>query len=230
MARPIVTIPRPLLRLLSFEWSFDRRGTGLGNNLAGVSVASYSQFPVWRGSLSLSYHGSQIGQWRALHSQVQGRHGIYAIEMIDPAVFGEAEARTAVGIGTNGFPYSDGAYFSDGSGFAFIPVCHTVGAHSVGAKQLLLDVAQSSVPPKIGQVMSAGDYPFVVERVSSVGGSQYRVQIGSPCLRVDLEHGAEVRHVARGLFEAIDDTSGTASYGPARHARPVLELREALRR
>lgn len=223
MARPIVTIPRPLLRLLSFEWSFDRRGTGLGNNLAGVSVASYSQFPVWRGSLSLSHHGGQIGQWRALQSQVQGRHGIYAVEMIDPAVFHRPDLQSP------GEVMSDGELFSDDTGFEIVPVCLVVGAHKSGARILRVDVSGNGLVPKLGQIMSANDRPFVVELVREINAATYELQIGSPCLRGDVPDGAEVRHVARGLFEAVDDTSGTASYGPARHARPVLELREALR-
>lgn len=230
MTRHVVEVPPRLSGLSDMPWIFDRRGTGLGNNLSGVSVSTFSKFPIWRGHLKMTLTGGEIAEWRALQSQVRGRHGLYAIEMIDPAVFRADEATAALGIGVNGFPFSDSAFFSDGSGFEFMPVCHAVGNHSVGARQLLLDVTQSGVPPKIGQIMSAGDYPFIVEQITPSGGTQYRVQIGSPCLRVDLMHGAEVRHVARGLYEAVEDTGGEPVYDGNWSAKVQLELREALRR
>lgn len=227
MKRDIITLPRSIMRLLSCDWTPDWRGQSLGDTSDGVSTAVYNAFPRWTGSPTVYLRREAIFQWRAIRASAQGRRHIYRVPMVDPLGF---DWQSAAGqLGSSGVSFSGGQSFANGVGYAYVPVALAVGAFAAGAGEITLDVSLTGVAPKVGQIMSAADWPFMVTSILSQNGTQYSVTIEMP-LRAPLADGDPIRLEGVGLFEAVEEGMGNPVYTRNHVARPQMKFQEVLNR
>lgn len=227
MQRDIITIPRSLMRVLDMTWDIDWRQQANSASLADVSQYVVNAFPRWVGSPSLHLRREQILAWRALRAEGQGMKNVYRLDIVDPLGFDTLElgVNAAVGI-----PHSTGVLFSTGMGYAAVATCLSVGAATVGATSLRLDVSIiDGRAPKQGQIMSHGDWPFLVTSVVEAGADVYDVTVQMP-LRAAIPDGEEIRMQGVGLFELVEPQMGVLSYGRNHTSSPSFSFREVLQR
>lgn len=218
MARPIITIPVKLRRDMQFNWRIEWRGVDNGTSLSGNSAWVVNQKPRWIGTPTFAARRTMIGAWQALMAQLQGRHGILQVEIINTAAMPALAARST------GLTFSNGQYLSTGSGVAYVPTVLSVGAAYKGATSI--KVHTSDFPPVQGQIMSYAKKPFQVTYVDDLGGGDY--EVGVQRLATDIPDDAEIRCVGVGLFELSDEGQGAITYGPSHFATPAPQLQEVL--
>lgn len=219
MQRAVVTLPAGFLKFLQVDWDIDWRGQGLGENTGGGSTVVFNRFPRWVGAPSVFLEGAALAQWRAIRAAAQGRVGIYRLPMVDPI--------GSDGVSDADLPFSDGASFASGHGFASEALGFAALAADPGAERIRVEGAP--VAPRAGQIMSHGLWPFVVTWVQEVSAGVFDLGIQMP-LRGAMAAGDPVRLEGMGLFEAIEDGMGRVSYGLDRAAQVKLNFREVLNR
>ena len=224
MQRPIITIRPDLLRYLSCNWDIDWRGQSASLN-SGISRTVYAGFPRWVGSPGVFLSGAALAEWRAIKATAQGRRGIYRLPLVDPIGF----SPSGVGSYDSGLPFSSGATFSNARGFAFEPFATCAVAVAKGATSLRVDTASVGVAPAQGQIMSAGDWPFMVTSVLPVSGTLYDLTVEMP-LRAAIAVDAPILMQGRGLFEAAEEGMGNAAYDANRVSQISLSFVEVLTR
>lgn len=227
MQRQIVTIPRSLMRMLTCDWRIDWRGQGLGETAAGVETVVHNKFPRWIGTPTVHLRREAINQWDAIRDTAQGMVNIYRVPMVHPLGFDWGAAAGA--LGANGVPFSGDRGFSGGQGFAYAPMALSVGAFSVGAVEITLDVSPTGIAPRVGQIMSVADWPFRITSILTSSGTEYTVTIQLP-LRAALRDGDVIRMEGVGLFEAAEQGMGATGYDRNQVSRPTLAFQEVLRR
>ena len=226
MQRSVITIPQGFLRKISVDWDIDWRGQSLGDSNSGSTQTVYNRFPRWVGSPEVLLHQAEIGQWRAIRAQAQGRTGLYRVEMCDPAVFRFTD--TGDQVPGFGIPFSDADQpFSSGQGFAYEPTCSAVSGASAGATSIRVEDADAV--PSAGQIMSHNLWPFTVTYVTELGGGTYDLGVQMP-LREAIPAGASIKLRGEGLFEAVEESMGRPKYGAGHAARTSLTFREVLNR
>lgn len=222
MQREIVTIPPNFLRVLSTNWDIDWRGQSVGEAISGTSTTVYNSFPRWIGSPNVALVGNEITQWRAIRAQAQGRVGIYRMEMVDHLGFASSAPYP------NGISFSGGGLFSNGSGFAYTPICRAVYAAAMGATEIRVDVAGQAAPV-VGQIMSHDDWPFMVVWAVLVSGDIYDIGIQMP-LRADIAANELINLRGVGRFETVDGNAGNPAYDRRHVSNIQLSFREVLNR
>ncbi|AKO96833.1 hypothetical protein MALG_01657 [Marinovum algicola DG 898] len=229
MQREIVDVPRGLLRLLEVDWDIDWRAQGLRDSADGVSTAVINRFPRWSGSPRVVLSGERLRAWRAIRAEAQGLVGLYRVPMVDPVGYRPQAAAEAAGIAATGVPFSTGEVFSHGQGFAFDPVALATAGFAAGAREITLDTATAGGFPKVGQILSHDDRPFMVTAILATSGTECTIRIQLP-LRADLPAGGRVQMQARGIFQAAEQQMGNPSYGRDQVSRVRLSFQEVLNR
>ncbi|MGR3452875.1 hypothetical protein [Pseudooceanicola sp.] len=226
MERPVITIPRSLLRELRMTWRTEWRGQDAGMSIGGNPLTVINAFPRWVGTPEVSLHRDAIRRWRALLAEGQGRLGIYRLPMTDPVGFDwNAAASAHVKLGV---PFSNGAKFTTGQGIRYTPTVLAVGAVTSGAPEFRVDISPCGIAPAEGQIMSHDDWPFIVTWVDAVSETIY--DIGVRMLRTAIPDGAEIMMQAHGRFEVVDEGQGDAPYDASRYTTAQLSVQEVLRR
>lgn len=224
MERVVITIPPILLTSLDMNWTIDWRGQSAPLN-DGNTQTVFNKFPRWVGSPSVFLYRENIAHWRAINSEAQGAVGIYKVRMFDPAGI------NAANFYPGGIPFSSGALFSSGVGFEYEPTGYARVAASAG--DLTLSMASDFGLPRIGQIMSHNDWPFIVTSVIDDGtsGPEQRCTIG---LQMPLREAIAVDDVislrGMGRFEASDPGMGVAGYDANQTATVQLSFQEVLTR
>ncbi|WP_323764597.1 hypothetical protein [Marinovum sp.] len=229
MQREIVDVPRGLLRLLEVDWDIDWRGQGLRDSADGVSTAVINRFPRWIGSPRVVLEGDRLRAWRAIRAEAQGLVGLYRVPMVDPVGYDYRQAVEDAGIAPAGVPFSTGESFSHGHGFAYDPVAQATADFAAGAPEITIDTASAGALPRVGQILSHDDRPFLVTAILTTSGTECTIRIQLP-LRTDLPEGGLVQMQARGIFEAAEQQMGNPSYGLDLVSRVRLSFREYLGR
>lgn len=211
MTRPIVTIPPMLARELQYDWDIDWRGQSAGETTQGVSQTVRNAFPRFVGTLRFAPCGEEIARWRAIRAFAQGRVGIYRILLNDPVTFTPE---------WDGLTFDDGAFFSDGVGFADQPFWIATEAAAAGATTIKLT---GDVAPKVGQFIGHGDWPAQVTWVKP----GYEIGVQMP-LRAAISAGDKVYYQGTGLFEVVSETDGNPEYGFAKVSSVEVAFQEVL--
>ncbi|WP_027237835.1 hypothetical protein [Leisingera caerulea] len=228
MRRPIVTFPLELVRLLEVNWDIDWRSQSLGVTTSGASATVFNAFPRWVGTPEFRIPKERLGLWRAIRWQAQGRAGIYRVPMVDPHVSNLRRMPAWVEYSEKGIPFSGGAHFSNGLGFAFEPRLVVAQIAKPGDETLFVEVTSPDYRPNPGQIMSFGDWPFAVLSVADEGGSILR--LGVQMQRREIGAGETVKLLGTGLFEVSSDETGRLAYQKDGIARPKLILQEYIQR
>jgi len=229
MQRPLVTVPPCLLRLTSADWSIDWRSQSSPEAQDGVSQTVFAAFPRWVSASEIWLRGEALRAWRAIRSAARGRAGVYRLRMCDPAAFSRASIAAPSGWLTDGIPSAEGNPFDTGAGYWVDPFVVASFAAPAGSGILDVDITPAGVAPVQGQIMSAGDWPFMVTSVTQLYGSIYRLTVEMP-LRAAVAAGDPVLMIAAGRFEAIEEDMGNPAYGAGRTSTVRLSLREVLTR
>lgn len=229
MQREVLNVPRDLMRSIEVNWTPDWRGQSLPEANSGVSTVVYNRFPRWVGSPRLVLSGSRLLAWRAIRAKAQGRKNLYRVPMVDPVGFNHGLAAERAGVGSEGLPFSTGAYFSTGHGFSYDPAAVAVGGFARGADEIRLDTAAAGFFPVVGQIMSHDDRPFIVTEILETSEAECTVGIQMP-LRASIPDGAPVLMQGRGIFEAAEEGMGNPSYGVDLVSRVRLSFQEYLNR
>jgi hypothetical protein len=226
--RPTITIPFSLLKATSIEWDIDWRGQPPSDRTDGSTQVVFNAFPRWVGSLDLRLTRDFVRHWRALHWAAQGRVGIYQIPMFDPVgfdqvgYFGKSYVRSGV-------PFSSGQRFSSGYGFAANATVEASAPASIGASEITVKTTDADLVPRVGQIMSANDWPMGITSVTDNGDDTYTLGIQMP-LRAAISSGDLVRCMARGLFEVANDREGSPVYDIRKLSETSITFREVLSR
>lgn len=220
MERRIVTIPPALMRVTGVNWDIDWREQGTGASLAGTSNVLIGRLPRWVGDLPLHLPATLVGQWNAHVAHGRGRLAVFRLRLIDPAVNAH-QAGTAL-------PFSTGATFSSGVGWAHWPFALCPSGAAAGAEEIVLDETGISPAIAVGQILSHDCRPFRVTWRMDEGGGLVRLGIEMP-LRAAIAANDPVELVGEGYFEPVEPAPA-ASYERRRVARPVLRLQEWLGR
>lgn len=226
MERPVITVPRDLLRQTDMNWRIDWRGQESGTTIGGNPIGVVNAFPRWIGEANLSLHRDAVRRWRAVVGQAQGRLGVFRLPINDPVGFNWKGAAGA--LAANGAQLDNDQYLTTGNGIAYVPMALAVGSVSAGATEFRVDVSPCGIAPVDGQIMSADDWPFMVSWVQPVSGTLY--DIGVQRLATSIEDGGVINMQGHGRFEMRDEGQGNAAYGPDRHSTPTLAVQEVLRR
>lgn len=219
MARNIVTIPEPLMRMTVCNWRIDWRGQSSGTANDGSNQIVYNAFPRWIGNPVLALSGDLIEAWQVILEAAEGRAGVFRV----PMVTDDRMPRPIAGI-----PFSSGVGFATGQGFAFRPFVICPDGAAAGATTIT--VLETDYPVRVGQIMSHDDWPFRARARTQTGTpGLVNLIVGMPLRRV-IPAGAEIDMRAWGLFQATSDIMGNAEYGPRRQSRPELSLQEWITR
>lgn len=228
MQRQIITPPRDLWRQFSVDWDIDWRGQEVGQTTGGVSKIVQNALPRWIGSPSLVLYHEMVGRWRAMRATAQGRVGVFRLPLVDTAVFSLNDVASGQQAIDNGLAFDNGKMFLGGKGWRYDPFVLMVDAAAAGADVIRVDAAAVGLAPRVGQIMSQNDYPFLVAWVSQVDDDIYDLGIQMP-LRAAISTGARVKMQGEGLFEMVEAGGGNPSYGLNRVSRPQMQFREWLR-
>lgn len=228
MNRTIIDIPYSLMRLTAVEWDIDWRGQPPSDRTDGSTQVVYNAFPRWVGTIDLTLSGDWIRHWRGLHWAAQGRVGVYRIPMIDPVGFSQLDyfgpSYTRLGV-----PFSSGARFSSGYGFAPNATIEAAAPAAAGATEITVTTTDPALVPKFGQILSAKEWPMGVTGVIDNGDDTYTLTI-QMALREAIAAGDLLKCVAIGRFEVTEDRAGSPGYDANRISRPSITFREVLSR
>lgn len=223
MERPIITLPRNLLRPSEFDWDIDWREQSAGVGTGGRRNILMGVLPRWIGSPKINLlDRTSLLTWRAHRWAGRGITGVYRLTMWDPV------GHRGGGL-PSGNPFSDAVSFSDGTAFENCYQVVTVGYAPAGASEIVIDETGAVAPVRVGQILSHDDWPFgVTSKMPEGQPGLYRLTVEMP-LRRAIDDGALIDLAATGLFELVDARSGNPRYGIDRTSRPSLQLQEWLR-
>lgn len=218
--RQTIIIPRFLMRATACQWRIDWRGQGAVSGLDGSDQIIYNAFPRWVGTAQVSLRGDMGRVWRALIARGQGRVNCYSVPMVDPiarqldapADFWRASLED----------YLAGRYVEPR------PTITCAADAAAGAETITVDERAAARPVRVGSILSAADWPFVVTGRSGSGAATV-LEVEMP-LRRAIAAGAQIDLAPRGLFVATDDAMGWPSFAGSTSQAPTLDLAEWITR
>ena len=190
MTRPIIDIPRVLMRAVSCDWDVQWGGQSAGGDTGGGDQTVINRFPRFVGAPSVVLPPEMVGLFRALRAQAEGRVGAWRVPMVDP-----------VSAQMPGNWRSDLAALQAGTYVEPRPKVICVGAVAAGASSLVVNEVAAPFPVRVGAFLSYADWPMIVTGRSGSGAA---VTLTIKMLRVAIPAGAEIDLCARGLFVAAD--------------------------
>ncbi len=223
MDRPIVTIPRTILREVKHDWFVDWRGQFTGTTLAGQTKVVYPGYARWKGTVNLFLSQGDYLKWRAIMLVAQGHIGIYRTPMSDPLSFERSKPTVNM---TTGKGMTTGKFLES------TETVLAASAAALGATSLSVDIPTGGRVPVQGQLMSHGlDWPFGVISADpdETVADRYTLEV-SPPLRAAVAAGDEVKHEAIGRFEIADRDFGFPQYDANNAGTFSIAFQEVLTR
>lgn len=213
---------------IGIDHAWNSRDGGAGLN--GVTQIVSPLSGLWEMSVTFSQaREAKNRAYRATKMKMKGRFGWVRFAIFDPFRVRFADAGWPEPSG--GIPFSDGEFFSDGSGFASPDITTTVGAAGLlGAEEVALNADMMNDALGVGHFFSIDDYLHLVTGIGPLVGSSRTYEIGPP-LRADVTVGDEVK-IGRPtiLCRLADDRSGAIRMRFGRFGEPSMEFVEVLER
>ncbi|WP_241963243.1 hypothetical protein [Paracoccus suum] len=163
----VIVWPAGLLRPVEGSFFIRNISRSGGVSLNGVEQVLTSTASWWEISLTLSreFDGERLKAFEAYISRMRGRQNVAAIPLCDPYRYGAKVSPLQQ-------PWSDGTYFSDGTGWvdgtASQPMT-VVNAAGVGSRFLTFKLTQPVRPAlRLGDMFSINGFLY---RVTSAGGN-----------------------------------------------------------
>lgn len=227
MARSIVKVPFAMMCASAIRHYVDWRGQPEQESAGGGTKVVNNQFPRWMTEIELALTKETAGYWRSLILQMEGRRNIARLFMLDTQIFdpfalmpaAELDLENAFGIGT---------YSGPAMSFDDPPQITAAASAAAGATSISVTVEDVALIPRIGQIISADDWPMFVTDVTANGGTSYT--LGVKMQRATIASGDPINLVATGQFELMSDTAGQPGYDLTLVSSPALTFREVINR
>lgn len=221
---------------LDLYWPTRSTGEALGGDEQIGSALSAR----WQLSLTFSINReARVRTYRGVKASLKGRYVAVRFPIFDPFRVSVVDAG-GLPLTPGGIPFSDGAFFSDGTGFASPDVTTTVTAvAALRSETIELDVGSINDALGFGQFLSvldpalplnAQDWLHVITDVGELADEKRTFTIAPP-LRNAVSIGDEVK-IGRpmSLFRLKDDMSGSVSMQYGRFGQPSMDFVEVMRR
>lgn len=208
------------------------------NRSGGMSINGFEQVigslsQRWEWSISFPifkpYH---MRGMRAFLAETQGRFNYVRIRLCDLYRMNRIEMGAIPGItGNYSVPHSDGAYFSDGSGYhvagGMTPIS---GAIAEGATSMMIDPGFRIIP---GTFFSINEWLYVIRRIDDpVEGDPDTMRMihFSPPLREPASSEDEINFDAVCIWRMATDREGTANLRAGKFGSVTLNFVEPVGR
>jgi hypothetical protein len=229
--RPIVTVPRSLMRVTAVDWDIDWREKGAREATDGSMQTVIAAAPRWVGTVPLRLTPETILAWRAIRDEARGRTGLYRLPLVDPLGINLAAGHIPAALRNLGVPFSTDERFLTGQGFSYLPAVELVAAAAPGDRVLILRDLGFGHPLRVGMFLSHNDWPIRITSRTEIeddDGPLVEVTV-APFLRNAIPAGALIEMAATGIFE-VTDGSGNPAYDLSRISTPTLNVQEWLNR
>lgn len=200
MATIIITME--MMRQTTVTWDIDWRGTPSTETMDGNTGTIVNAAPRWIGEPTFVFGSALLGAFRARRWEGQGRANIFRVNLFDPAVYNPADPD------------------------ATVPAAADAAA---GDTTIQATITSAGDVPAVGQIMSHANWPTAVTSVTDLGSDVYELGVQPP-LRAAIATSDDIRLMGRGLFQAVDDSTGRVSYGTNGVAKVKMKLVEVLSR
>lgn len=186
----------------------------------GYWVASLSEFPI--------VHRDQILDWRGIIAALQGMAGDLVVGPLDDLRAPTFGSYPPV---ITGIPHSDGALFSDGSGYGQSTIRITLASsHPLRATSAILNIHQAGALRR-GMYFSVYDgirpSLHIITKPPEIDGSQAKIQFLPP-LRFPVGGGETVDFASpKAVMNLASADEGALDLDMGRWSRPSLELVES---
>lgn len=229
MERKIIDLPCGLFGPLVSDWILNVRGRAANDGVTGTGQVIYGNQPRWEATLDLSGFGrDRVLAWRAIRAKMRGRVNILRVCVCDRwrpkyAEMGLSADDIAL-IGT-GIPHSDGAFFSDDTGYDYTPSVTASVTWVAGSESITVNTTPINDALKPGQWFSHDDWPYQVVGVS--GTPTARTYTFEPPLRRAIPAGASITiGEATCLMAFQDDSQGRMPLQYGKHGTTQIQLLE----
>jgi hypothetical protein len=213
MAREIIDLP-PIFHPQLSNWIIDVRGKSGSEGVTGTGQTRYGSQPRWMVDLDFNaYQTNLVLSWRAIVARLRGRQNVLRVPIND------RHRATLASMGVpvediaqvcTGTPFSDGAFFDDGSGFALNPTIVANASLSAGVKSFTAGTSSTGDKLQAGQWVSYEDWPYLIEANYPAGPGLYTYEF-EPALRRAVPAGGEFRLHATCLMVVSGDLDGRMS-------------------
>jgi len=203
-----------------------------GVTLSGIEqiISPLTQRWVWSVNIRIRRE-DQARSLRVVLAQLQGRYNYLRTSICDRYRVSRREMG-ATPISGRGVPHSDGAYFSDDTGYRLAGgTAPLVASAAAGSSQIILD---TSIPLVPGTFFSINSWLYVIDSIEDPidldnPGTQRVVNV-SPPLRQAVSTDDEVNFDAECLWRLAADDTGTLPLKAGRLGNVVLDLVEPVGR
>lgn len=205
--RKIINLPCDLFGPQVSDWILNVRGRAANDGVTGAGQVIYGNQPRWEATLKLAgVRRERVLTWRSIRAQMRGRLNILRVCVCDR--WRPTNAQLGLpGSGSGGVPHSDGAFFSDGSGYVVAPTI--IPSTNIIAGNETMTVNVSSVKDSIrpGHFFSHNDWLYQVTGVT--GTLPVRTIAFEPPLRRTIMAGTSINvGEAYSLMAFVDDLQG----------------------
>lgn len=204
-----------------------------GPSLSGQERFIASDAGRWRYGFTVPLRKrDDVLAWRAITGLVEGRAYLIRVPicdgLFDPAAVAGIRSSLLASIGSNGVPHSNGAYFSNGAGYAVSLSTATVAAFAGQGATSIRITMPTGLRPDPGQFFSDGDRIYKVKTATLVSGTTYTVTF-TPRLRQAIQGGADISFDRlRCLMRIADDEAIRTELALLRYGEIAIDFVEAL--
>lgn len=227
MQRGIIDAPA-ISTTSNLDLELNVRGRAGADSITGAGQVVYGVKPRWEGSARFHrLRPDDILSWRAFLSRLRGRVNVMRMPLRDPL----RPTNSEVGLPSGTIlptPFSDGSYFSDGAGFAYVPSAPLSAAVAVGAVALSYNGTAIGDALRPGHFFSVDDWLYRVTRITGTGAST-SIEFEPPA-RAAMAAGSAIRLDARALWVLPSDMAGAAQMDASKYTFVDLPLLEHVNR
>lgn len=228
MNREIIDLPCGLFGPLVSDWIINVRGRAGGDSVTGNGQVVYGNAARWEATLDLSGFGRERQlAWAAIRAKMRGRVNLLRVCVCDrwrPKYSEIGLSPEDIATIGGGLPHSDGAFFSDGTGYAYEPTMTLTAGADAGDDTITVNATSINDALQPGQYISIDDWLYQVVGMSGTPASRtYEIE---PPLRRDAPAGAEMSLEARTIMAFVSDMEGRMPRELGKHGNTQIQLVE----